>query len=109
MLKKLLSQPLTFELLMLMLTERRLQADTIEQTLKFLRQVKEEFEQIEAQQKMSMFLMQDLLDHAKLKSGSFDIVDEFFNMEDVVHTAFSTYQYFAADKEITLVGPIYSA
>lgn len=39
-----LSKPETFQLFMLVLAERKLQADTLKQTLKFLKQVEVEFE-----------------------------------------------------------------
>lgn len=42
--QNLLSKPESFEFLMLMLMERRLQADTIDQMLKYFKQVREEFE-----------------------------------------------------------------
>lgn len=54
---------------------------------------------------MSMFLMRDLLDHAQLKAGSFSIHNEFFNLEKVIEMAYATNQKFAADKNISLIGP----
>lgn len=53
-----------------------------------MKHVKEEFTKLEAQLNMSKFLMQDLLDHALLKAGSFSIVTEFFNLENVIKMAY---------------------
>jgi len=72
------------EFLKFILTEREVLIRIAEKTHKFYVQFKGEFEQIEAQSKMTMILMKDLLDYAQLKNGSFSIVNEYFTLKKVI-------------------------
>jgi len=77
------------ELLKYMVVERRRLIKISENIFKFQSNFERQFEEIESQSQMTMILMNDLMDFAQLKNGSFSIVNEYFDLSDVIQKTFS--------------------
>lgn len=90
------------------LNERKDLIKIAEKTQKFYAWFKGEFEQIEAQSKKTMIYLKDLLDYAQMKNNSFSIVNEYFTLDKVIEETFNLNKKFANDKNINLLGPLYS-
>ena len=56
---------------------------------------------------MTKMLLDDLMDHAMIQNGAFQIVYEYFDLAEVIKSSFQTNKSCAQGKSITFEGPVY--
>jgi len=55
---------------------------------------------------MTEILLKDLVDFAQIKSGTFHLNEDYFNLMDLVSNSLKTLKWNADKREVYLVGPV---